>query len=191
ADIVRRRAGTMTTVARAMGCPAWQPERMLAEIVATYRRGEPLAATEHQLVRVNLRDYGFMVGAGVPVAFLRLYYEQPRLGAGAAGRTMARLIGSLLRRGPLVRVTFAPMAAPLRCDGVRAGFGEYSVIYASTIEDIGLGFRPTYRARERPGSVHVFAGPIRPLEFVRCLPAIRRGRPTRSPNVHDGLARMV
>ena len=190
-DIVPLRAGTMNTVARAMGCPAWQPERMLAEIVATYRRGEPLAATEHQLVRVNQRDYGFMVGAGVPVAFLRLYYDQPRLGAGAAVRTLLQLIGSLLRRGPLVRQVFAPMQAVLRCDGVRAAFSEYSVIYASTIEDIGLGFRPTYRARERRGYVHVFAGPIRPPEFVRCLPAIRRGRPTRSPNVYDGVARVV
>lgn len=189
--IVPLRAGTMNTVARAMGCPAWQPERMLTEIVATYRSGRALDATEHQLAQVNGRDYGFMLGAGVPVAFLRLYYEQPRLGAGAAARTLARLIGSVLRRGSLTREMFAAMQARLYCDGVPAPFGEYTVIYASTIEDIGLGFRPTYRAREQPGYVHVFAGPIGAGELVRRLPAIKRGRPTRSPNVHDGLARNV
>lgn len=79
-DIVPLRAGTMNTVARAMGCPRWQPERMLAEVVASYRDGRPLAATEHQLVRVNGGDYGFMVGAGVPVEFLRLYYQRPQPG---------------------------------------------------------------------------------------------------------------
>src|SRR5215813_8042062 len=35
--ILPLRGGTMNTIARSMGCPAWQPERMLAEIVANYR----------------------------------------------------------------------------------------------------------------------------------------------------------
>jgi diacylglycerol kinase (ATP) len=190
-SIVPLRAGTMNTVARAMGCPAWQPERMLAEIVATYRSGRPLDATEHQLAQVNAHDYGFMVGAGVPVAFLRLYYEQPRLGARSAARTLARLIASVVSGGELTRSMFAPIPATLSCDGVPVRFGEYTVIYASTIEDIGLGFRPTYRARERAEHVHVFAGPIGAGELVRRLPAIKRGRPTGSAQVFDGLARTV
>jgi len=190
-DIVPLRAGTVNTIARAMGCPAWQPERMLAEIVATYVGGRPLDATEHQLVRVNGNDYGFMVGAGVPVAFLRRYYDQPRQGKRAAARTLARLILSVVLRGPVARAMFAPMPAVLRCDGALVPFTAYTVVYASTIEDIGLGFRPTYRAREQPGHVHVFAGTIGPGEFVRCLPAIKRGRPTHSPKVYDALARSV
>jgi diacylglycerol kinase family enzyme len=190
-DIVPLRAGTMNTVARAMGCPRWQPERMLAEIVANYRRGGPLDATEHQLVRVNGCDYGFMVGAGVPVEFLRHYYAQARPGAATAARLLVRLTASVVVRGAAARRLFAPIGAVLRCDGVPVPFAAYTVIYASTIEDIGLGFRPTYRARERPGYVHVFAGPIGAGEFVRRLPAIKRGRPTGSRHVHDGLARTV
>lgn len=187
--IVPLRAGTMNTVARAMGCPAWRPERMLAQLVANYRSGRTLDATEHQLVMVNRRDYGFMVGAGAPVEFLHLYYTQPRQGAAAAVRVLLALSGSVLTRGPLVRRVFTPMAAELRCDSARVPFDAYTVIYASTIEDIGLGFRPTYRARERAGHFHVFAGPMGGWEFLRCLPAIKRGRPTRSATVHDGLAR--
>ena len=56
----------------------------------SYRRGEPLDATEHQLMRVNGSDYGFMVGAGVPVEFLRVYYDQPQRGARAALRRARR-----------------------------------------------------------------------------------------------------
>ena len=179
-DIVPLRAGTVNTIARAMGCPAWQPERMLAEIVATYRRGRPLDATEHQLAKVNGKDYGFMFGAGVPVAFLRRYYAQPQQGKRAAARTLGRLIVSVLLRGPIARSMFAPMPAVLRCDGVRVPFDDYTVIYASTIEDIGLGFRPTYRARERPGHMHVFAGTIGPGEFVRCAVT---GEPIQLPDL--------
>jgi diacylglycerol kinase (ATP) len=189
--IVPLRAGTMNTIARAMGCPSWQPERMLTEIVATYRRGRPLDATEHQLAEVNRHDYGFMVGAGVPVAFLRHYYEQPRQGAATAARTLLHLIASGLRGGAVASQMFAPIPATVWCDGTRVPFADYTVIYASTIEDIGLGFRPTYRARERPGHVHVFAGSIGVGEFVRTLPAIKRGRPTGSPKVFDALARSV
>jgi diacylglycerol kinase family enzyme len=189
--IVPLRGGTMNTIARAMGCPAWQPERMLAEIVANYRRGQALDATEHQLIEVNGNDYGFMVGAGAPVEFLRLYYGLPRQGPGPAARLLLALTASVLRGGRLARQLFAPMSATLRCDDERVRFDAYTVVYASTIEDIGLGFRPTYRARERPGHVHVFAGPVGPREFVRCLPAIKRGRPTGSPHVHDALARAV
>jgi diacylglycerol kinase family enzyme len=190
-NILPLRGGTMNTVARAMGCPAWQPERMLAEVVATYRRGQPLDGAEHQLIAVNDRHYGFMVGTGTPVEFLRFYYDQPRQGAGAAARTLFVLVSSVLRGGPLARRLFEPTAAEVRCDGERVPFDAYTVVYASTIEDIGLGFRPTYRARERPGHVHVFAGPIGAWEFVRSLPAIKRGQPTGSLNVFDALARTV
>ena len=185
--ILPLRAGTMNTVARAMGCSAWRPERMLAAVVAGWRRGEPLPHTDHQLVTVNGLQHGFMVGAGLPVAFLREYYAGRR-GAFGALRTLARLSGAALAGGAVGGGMLAPIAARLTCDGVPAPFDGVTVVYASTIEDIGLGFRPTYRAREQAGRFHVFAGPIPARELVRRLPAIRLGRPTRSPSVYDALA---
>jgi hypothetical protein len=67
-------------------------------------------------------------------------------------------------------------------------FDRFSVVYVSSIEEIGLGFRPTYRARERRDRFHVFAGPIEAVELVRCLPRIRRGVATRSRQVFDATA---
>ena len=187
-SILPLRAGTMNTVARAMGCSAWQPERMLAEIVGEQRRGEPLPLAEHQLVCVNGRHYGFMVGAGVPVEFLRAYYGQPRRGAIGAVRTLARLSSSAMVGGPTIQRVFRPMPAELVADGRSGPFDAYTVVYASTIEDIGLGFRPTYRAREQAGRFHVFAAAIGARAFIARLPAIRLARPTRSRQVHDVLA---
>lgn len=189
--IVPLRAGTMNTVARAVGAPRWQPERLLAEVVDGCKRGRRLDASEYQLLEVNGRDYGFMVGVGVPVEFLRLYYDRPRQGARAAAGLLFTLAGSVMSGGALVRKLFEPRAATLVCDGERVPFDAFSVIYASTIEDIGLGFRPTYRARERPGYMHVFAGPIGAAELLRCLPNMRRGQPTGAPRVYDALARTL
>jgi diacylglycerol kinase family enzyme len=182
------RAGTMNTVARAIGAPAWQPERMLAEIVAEYSRGGTLEATDHQLLSVNGSALGFMVGAGVIVGFLRAYYDNPRRGALGGAEVLARLAFSALVGGRAVREAFEWLDADVFADGVRLPFDHFSVVYASTIENIGLGFRPTYRARERLGRFHVFAGPIEARELVRCLPRIRRALPTGSPQVYDATA---
>ncbi len=184
--ILPLRAGTMNTVARAMGCSAWHPERMLAEVVAESRRGT-LEHTEHQLLSINGGQFGFMVGAGVPVEFLRRYYAIGRRGAAGALRLLATLGASALAGRGEGEALFRPLPARLACDGRPGPFDAYSVVYASTIEDIGLGFRPTYRAREQTGQFHVFAGAIGAREFVRNLPAIRLGRATRSSRVLDTL----
>jgi diacylglycerol kinase family enzyme len=179
------RAGTMNTVARSVGAPRWQPERMLAQIVAEYRQGQPLQALEHQLLRVNDRFLGFMVGAGVVVGFLEEYYRSGRTGPVGASALLARLVVSALRGGPLVARVFRWVDASITCDGGVVPCQRFSVLYASSIEDIGLGFRPTYRARERRGHFHLFAGPLDARELVNNLGKIRRGLPTGSPKVHD------
>jgi diacylglycerol kinase family enzyme len=179
------RAGTMNTVARSVGAPAWQPERMLAQIVAEYRQGQPLESMEHQLLCINGRYLGFMVGAGVVVGFLEEYYASGRTGPVGAAALLARLIASVLAGSSLVSKVFQWVDASLTCDEAPVPFERLSVLYASSIEDIGLGFRPTYRARERRGHFHLFAGPLDARELVNNLGKIRRGLPTGSPKVHD------
>ena len=187
--ILPLRAGTMNTVARAMGCPAWRPERMLAQVVAGYRSGGTLDSTQHQLLRVNrhglrLHGRGRRAG-GVPARLLRE--------AAAGRRRRLRRPGaagaSALVGGARAAELFRPMRARLLCDGKESRFDRFTVIYASSIEDIGLGFRPTYRARERRGFFHVFAGSLGARELVFCLPSIRLGVPTRSRRVHDAVTR--
>jgi diacylglycerol kinase family enzyme len=182
------RAGTMNTVARSIGCRAWQPERMLAEVVADYRSGRPLADFEHQLLSVNGESFGFMVGAGVVVGFLRAYYDNELRGPVGAAQVLGRLVVSALTGGDAARRAFEWVGARMERDGVRVPFERFSVVYVSSIEEIGLGFKPTYRARERRDRFHVFAGPIDAVELVRCLPRIRRGVATGSRQVYDATA---
>jgi hypothetical protein len=179
--ILPLRAGTMNTVARAMGCSSWQPERMLAEIVDDQRRGELLPLTEHQLICINRPHYGFMVGTGVPVEFLRVYYDQPRRGALGAVKTLIELTRLGLVGGPTIRRVFRPAPARLLADGRLGPFDAYTVVYASTIEDIGLRFRPTYRAREQAGaSTSSPRRSARSPSSPSCPPSAWRGRRTRA-----------
>jgi diacylglycerol kinase family enzyme len=182
------RAGTMNTVARSIGCRAWEPERMLAEVVAGYRSGRALGDFEHQLLSVNGAAFGFMVGAGVVVGFLRAYYDNRLRGPVGAAQVLGRLIASALAGGAAARRAFEWVGARIMCDGARVPFDRFSVVYVSSIEEIGLGFKPTYRAREQRDRFHVFAGPIEAVELVRCLPRMRRGLPTGSRQVFDATA---
>jgi diacylglycerol kinase family enzyme len=185
------RAGTMNTVARSIGCRAWEPERMLAEVAADYRSGRPLDNFEHQLLSVNGESYCFMLGAGVVVGFLRAYYGNGRRGPFGGAQVLARLIVSAVTGGAAARRAFEWLSARMECDGVSVPFDRFSVVYVSSIEEIGLGFRPTYRARERRDRFHVFAGPVDAVELVRCLPRIKRGVATGSPQIFDATAGRV
>ncbi len=189
--IVPLRAGNMNTVARAVGCPAWRPERMLAEIVAGCRRGDGFDMAEHQLLSANGSSFGFMIGAGIPVRFLRAYYARRRQGPVAAAAFLLTLVARILAGGSLGGEIFEPIEGELRLDDGVAPFGRFSVIYASSIENIGLGFRPTYRAREKRGCFQVFGGPLDARELIRCLGKIRRGVATNSPHVWEPLGRRL
>ena len=175
--ILPLRAGTMNTVARAMGCPAWQPERMLAEIVDDLRRGRRSTLTEHQLICVNGGDYGFMVGAGVPVEFLRVYYDQPRRGAVGAARTLvaADRLGPA-SAAPLVAAGVRADAGAAACDGVRGAVRRYT----RHLRQHDRGHRPRLPADLSRARA---AGPLPRLrrrrsarcDFIAALPAIQRG----------------
>ncbi len=185
------RGGTMNTIATAVGAPRARPERAVATVLGRLRRGQAQPLVERDLLRINGDDYGFMVGAGTIVRFLEVYYASNVRGPLGAAGLLGRLIFSLLTGGELIRETFAWIDANVFCDDVHVPFQRFSAIYASTIDQVGLGFRPTYRAGQEPGRFHLIAGPLGAREFVRCLPAIRRGRPTESPALFDRTAERV
>ena len=125
-----------------------------------------------------------MVGAGVPVDFLRLYYDQPRpapLGAAThAGR--ADRLGPR-RRGRRPAGLFAPV--PARCCAATGGRCRSTPTPSSTPApsrtSASASGRPIGRASRR-GRFHVFAGADRRASSFVALPAApsSAARPTRS-----------
>jgi len=184
------RAGAMNTIARGVGCPAWKPERMLASVVNAGRE-QSLELTSRALLCVNNESFGFMAGAGTIVSFLQAYYQAPRQGPWGALSLLARLAASAIAGGAEARRVLRWLDAEVTCDGTRVPFATYSVIYAGTIADIGLGFRPAYRAAESLDHFHCLAGPIQARELIRRLGRIRRGVATGSPQLYDGIAQRL
>lgn len=185
------RSGTVNTIAGAVGAPAGGPLRVLARCLRRYRRGEALGCREQQLLRVNGSHYGFMTGAGTIVSFLEAYYSGALQGSLGAAHLILRLVASALNGGRRAEQVLRWVEARVTCDGKPVPFERFSALYGATIKEIGLGFRPTYRAGEQAGTFHFLAGPLTVKEAVRCLPRIRRGVATGSPLLFDDLVRSV
>ncbi len=185
------RAGTMNYIARSIGCMRGGPEHVLAHVVQDYRQGRTHDVVERQLLVVNDVHAGFVMGCGIIVNYLQLYYSQARPGAVTAVRLILRLLASALARTSLVRGVFRRVEADIECDGERVPFRTFTVILAGTVTHIALGFKPMYLAARKRDHFHLLAGPIGPLRLARRIVRFRRGFPLEEPDFYDNLARSV
>jgi diacylglycerol kinase family enzyme len=185
------RAGSMNTIARSVGCRHGSPERVLTDAVADYRAGRPFETTERHLIIVNGQDLGFMFGAGAIVSFLRVYYGGRGRGPLAAAQLVARVAASGLTGSALARGLSQTTEADVECDGERVPCRRFNVIYASTITEIGLGFKATYLATRKRGFFHLIAGRLEVMQVLRRLRRLRRGQPLEVDDFYDNLAQRV
>jgi diacylglycerol kinase family enzyme len=185
------RAGTINYVAKAIGGRRGRPEHVLSRVVQDYRRGRTYETTERDLLRVNGREYGFVLSFGTAVNYLRAYYALERQGPFAAARLLARLIVSALAGTHIARAVFQATGADVEVDGVPVPFRQFNVFFAATVDRIALGFRPTYLGTRKRGYCHVVGGPIPAHRAIRRLVRLYRGFPTGEPLLYDNLASRV
>lgn len=185
------RAGSMNTIARSVGCRHGSPERVLAHTVNDYRAGRPFEVTERHLIQVNGEHFGFMIGAGVVVDFLQVYYASGAPGRWTAGKLFARVIISGLTHSALSRGFLQPVEADVDCDDERVPHRRFTFIYASSITDIGLGLKATYLATRKRGFFHLLAGPVLPRHVLPRLSRLWRGQPLELDELYDNLAQHV
>jgi diacylglycerol kinase family enzyme len=160
--------GTMNTIARSLGLRRLDPVRQLEAVVD----GRDVERGPQGTMVVNGARIGFMLGAGVPSRFLELYEQGRRLGAVRAARVIGELLLSALAGGGAAERLFAPVSATVSVDGRDVGLRQLSLLYAASIDEIGLGFRPTPRARDRLGAFQVLAAAARAMDLVRVLPRV-------------------
>ena len=170
--IVPLGGGTMNTIARSLTVPRRTP----AEILRRCLRA-PVKTIRQKTMTVGDSRLGFMIGAGVPARFLSYYEEGGQAGTLRAIRALSELVASAIIGGQATRRMFAPVAAKVAIDGCSRSFEHLRVVYASVIEDIGLGFRPTPRVSEDAERFEILLSEASAIGLVAALPSIRMGRP--------------
>ena len=185
------RAGSINYVADVTGWRRGSPEQGLAAALRDYRRGITPVTTERDLLRVNGTELGFLLSFGTAVNYLRAYYALPRQGSWAATTLLARLIASALAGTHLARGVFQGVEADIECDGEVLPFRRFTFFFAATIEQIALGFKPTYLANRKRGYMHVLGGPIAATRLIRRAVRVYRGFPTGEPDLYDSIGRRL
>ncbi len=182
------RAGSINYVANDTGGRRGSPEQVLGRVVRDHRRGRAHVTCERDLLCVNDGELGFVLSFGTAVNFLRGYYARERTGRVAASWMLGRAIASALVGGHEARAMVQPIEADIDCDGERLPFRRFTWFFAATVEQIALGFRPTYLATRKRGFFHVVGGPIAARRLIRRAVRIYRGFPLREPDLYDSLA---
>jgi diacylglycerol kinase family enzyme len=181
------RGGTMNTIANSLGVKG-DPPNLLFELVDKHRRGVPLETFDRELLQVDDR-YGFIFGNGIIYNFMHEYYSTGSPSPSTALKLILSAAASTMVRGPLSKRIYRRFKAQVICDGDLWACEDYITVAAAVVEQIGLGFTPFYRCRERPGYFAVLGIHTSAVGFVSELPAIRRGLPMRRDKVIDAIAR--
>ncbi len=185
------RAGTINYVADATGGRRGSPEQGLARVVRDYRRGNTHVTTERDVLRVNGSEVGFLLSFGTAVNYLRAYYALERQGPGPAAKLLGRLIASALAGTHISQAVFQAVEADIECDDEVLPFRQFTFFFAGTIEQIALGFRPTYLGNRKRGFFHVVGGPIPARRLIRRIGRVYRGFPTGEPLLYDNIGRKM
>ncbi len=182
------RGGTMNTVASGLGLRG-DPETLLGRLVTAVYAGTPIQSVSRNLMVVNDEHVGFLFGNGLISNFLEVYYEHPEPSPSSAVWLLVRAVGSVLVGGPLSQQLTRPLKCRVTVDGREWPELPYMSVAAGTVDDIGVGFRPFYRAPSFPGYFHAIAPGCTAAQFVPQLPHIWRARPTTRPDIVDQLGK--
>ncbi len=185
------RGGTINNLARTIGARRKRAESMLAHVVKDYRQGKTHEVTRRDLIRINGDQYGYIVGTGLIVNFLRLYYSGRRPGPVRAFMLLVVLGLSHFFRTSLIKGVVKEFEADVVCDGERVPFREFTLLLASTVAHIGLGVKPFYLSARKLGFFHVLGGPATPGRLLVRLWRFFRGFPPRLDSLYDNMARRM
>jgi len=168
------RGGTMNIAANSCGVRG-TPAGLMMNLTRKVREGIPLQTTFRDTVCIE-SHYGFIFGCGFVYTFLSAFYERGKKNAVQAARLVGRLVGSALVRGKFYRSLTARLDCRVSVDGRPWPHDGYYALAASTVEQIGLGFKAFHRHEEKPGTFHLL-GLIRPpASLVVSIPKAYTGR---------------
>ena len=182
------RGGTVNTIAQNLGIHG-RPDEILARLVAASRNGG-LHTVGQDLLEVN-GLYGFLFASLMGARFLEAYYGGIHPGVVSAALLTARTVVSSFIQGRMARWLFAPVAVTLTVDGETLPTESYRLLVASTVPDVGMGFRVPWQAGRQPGRFHLVASGLSTTSMALQLPRVFTGKPLRGAPHLDRLATRV
>jgi len=135
--------------------------------------------------------YGFLFASLMGARFLEAYYGGVHPGLVSATLLTARTVVSSFIQGRMARWLFSPADVTLTVDGEALPTQAYRLLVASTVPDVGMGFRVPWQAGREPGRFHLVASGLSTTSMALQLGRVFSGRPLSGAPHLDRLATRV
>ncbi len=184
--LLHLRAGTMNTQSRTINLKG-KAGNILKRFVAVLKEhGSPKLFTR-DTIRVGDR-YGFIFGVGMTANFLHEYYRGEGTGPKKALKTIWMAVKGVTVGGD-VGTLFDRLDCTVTVDGNTVPHHDFIAVIASTVDDIGIGFKPMHRAYEQDGTFHILSIGCQPSDIVKNLVKIKTGKPVHHPCLFDAIGK--
>jgi diacylglycerol kinase family enzyme len=184
------RGGTMNNLANQLGIRG-TPERVLSQIIIAYHEGGSIREVPVDMVQVN-GCYGFFFGMGVITKFIDIFSNvDDKPSPARAAWLLSRAVGSAMVGGRFSRELCERFDAKLTVDGEVQPFRNYTMIFSGTVQSLGFGFRPLYRANTIPGQFQTVAISATARQLFTSFPSALLARPSKSENYIDKMGSQV
>lgn len=180
--------GTMNTIAKNLGLRG-APDALLRGVLRALAR-DPVPIVRQDLVAVG-GTVGFLFGTGVIANYLEPYYEGSEPGPAKAAWVLLRAALSALVGGRFARRITRPVRAVVTVDDEELPERRFLAVGAGAVADVGLGFRPFFRAMVVARHLHGVFVASSAFRFAFELPGIWLGRPMRHPLNRDRVLRRL
>lgn len=174
------RGGTMNTVSNGIGIRG-KPPRLLANLVEKYYTDRPFETTTRDIIKVTDEQgtrYGFIFGNGIVANFLEIYYGTGNPSPTTAALLLAKGMATIpVGGGEITDQLFRPFNAEIEMGDAVWPERDYTAVLASTVNQIGLGFRPFIRCQERERTFHMLGVTSGPVGVALSFPRLRLGLP--------------
>lgn len=181
--------GTLNTIAAGIGLRG-KPQDVLYEVIERYHQGEDLRFVERNALKINDK-VGFIFGNGLVAHFLEAYYATGRPSPMTGARLVVRTVLGALFRTKFVKSLFRRWRGQVTVDGEVWARPDFAAVTGATVTEIGLGFKPFYRAIEKPDQFALLGIHCSPLALALEVPRIHRGHAIRRDKVISQTARRV
>ena len=184
--LLHLRAGTMNTQSRTINLKG-KPGDILKRMVDILKKnGSPRLFTR-DTIRIDDK-FGFIFGVGMTANFLHEYYQGEGTGPKKAVKTIWKAIKAVTVGGD-VGTLFDRLNCTVNVDGNIVPHHDFIAVIATTVDDIGIGFKPMYRAYEKDGTFHILSVGCEPSDIVKNLVKIKTGKPIHHPYLFDSIGK--
>ena len=177
--------GTMNVVASSLNLRT-RSEDMLSQLADDARKGRPPSVVSRRCLRIG-DQHGFVFGNGFIANFLEQYYRTGSYGPGRALWILARAFFSGLIGGRFSRKMFTRFEGRFALNDITLPFTSLSALSASTVREVGLGFKLNHRADEDPDKFSVLAITAGAAALGLDLWAVWRGRGISPRRAHSAV----